>query len=67
MKRRALVKKPSPRFASGLTSQKMGRPDSDRAVVQHGFYVEALRRAGLEVLVLEPVSALLPKADQSRH
>ena len=54
MKSRALVKIPSSRFACGLTTKSLGRPDPRQVAVQHRFYVEALQRTGLEVLVLEP-------------
>ena len=54
MKSRALVKIPSSRFACGLTTKSLGRPDPHQVAVQHRRYVEALQRTGLEVLVLEP-------------
>ena len=51
---RALVKTPSPNFASGLTSQSEGFPDLALALAQHRAYQQALEKMGLEVLLLPP-------------
>lgn len=51
---RALVKTPSPNFASGLTSQSEGAPDLALALAQHRAYQEALEKIGLEVILLPP-------------
>ncbi len=50
---RALMRRPAPNFAEGLTSAThLGRPDYKRALEQHQAYVEALRDCGLAVTVL---------------
>ncbi len=49
----ALVRRPGPNFAEGLTTAALGRPDHDLALQQHEAYCDALRRAGLEVIVLD--------------
>ncbi len=50
----ALVRKPAPTFAQGLTTAQLGPPDYARALAQHEAYCEALRTAGLELIALEP-------------
>lgn len=52
--RRAIVRTPSENLGEGLTTAALGLPDPARALEQHARYVEALRRAGLEVTVLPP-------------
>ena len=51
---RALVRKPSPAMINGLTTANLGKPDYERACIQHEKYIEALRICGLEVIILEP-------------
>jgi dimethylargininase len=46
------VRTPCRRIAKGLTSADLGRPDYDKALWQHGEYVEALKTCGLDVTVL---------------
>lgn len=50
---RAIVRKPGPNFADGITTAGLGKPDYARALEQHARYVEVLKRCGLEVIVLE--------------
>ncbi|HEV7180014.1 MAG TPA: hypothetical protein VGN11_09085 [Candidatus Baltobacteraceae bacterium] len=54
MFRRAITRRPGAHFASGLTSVNLGAPSVALALEQHAGYCEALRRCGLEVMVLEP-------------
>ena len=54
---RAIVRIPCRNLAKGLTTQKLGKPDYEKALEQHTAYVEALKVAGLEVVVLEPDDA----------
>ncbi len=42
---------------AGITSASLGRPDYERAREQHGGYVSALQRCGLEVAVLDADAA----------
>ena len=51
---RAIVRPPSERFADGLTSADLGKPDLARALQQHQAYCEALEACGLEVVRLPP-------------
>lgn len=49
----AIVKKVSETFQYGLTSSKLGKPEYNKALIQHSNYVEALRKCGLKVITLE--------------
>jgi len=49
---KAIVRIPCNNFINGLTTANLGLPDYDLALVQHQEYVEALRKCGLEVIVL---------------
>lgn len=49
----AIVRLPTPEMVGGLSSGSEGRPDYQKALEQHGRYVEALRNCGLKVKVLE--------------
>jgi len=53
MLRNAIVRKPCPSIINGLTSVSLGKPDYQKALEQHAEYVEGLRKAGLNVKVLE--------------
>jgi dimethylargininase len=48
----ALVRKPGPTFASGLTTADLGIPDFDLATVQHEQYCAALQSCGLNITKL---------------
>ncbi|MBC8394581.1 MAG: N(G),N(G)-dimethylarginine dimethylaminohydrolase [Deltaproteobacteria bacterium] len=50
---RAIVRKPGASFVNGITTSCLGKPDYDKAMEQHQFYINALRQCGLEVIVLE--------------
>jgi len=50
---RAIVRKPGVSFVNGITTSLLGKPVYDKAMEQHQFYINALRRCGLEVIVLE--------------
>ncbi len=52
----ALVRPPSATFAKGITTASLGAPDLTRALDQHEGYVQALERAGVKVIRLEPDS-----------
>ena len=50
----AIVKKPCQAMVEGLTTApELGKPDYEKAMQQHEAYVEALKKCGLEVTVLE--------------
>jgi len=51
--RNAIVRKPCRSIINGLTSASLGKPDYKKALQQHAAYVEALKKTGLNVLVLE--------------
>jgi len=50
----ALVRPPSATFAKGITSGGLGPPDPKLALEQHEGYVQALERAAVKVIRLEP-------------
>jgi dimethylargininase len=50
---RAIVRLPSQSMIHGITTATLGVPDYSRALQQHQNYTAALRKAGLEVVVLE--------------
>lgn len=49
---RALVRKPSRSLVEGLTTANLGKPRYDKALDQHGAYIDALKACGLEVHIL---------------
>ena len=53
MFKHAIARKPCSRFADGITTAGLGRPDYPLALQQHGDYVSALQSCGLEVTVLD--------------
>jgi dimethylargininase len=53
----AILRTPGPNLALGLTTARSGVPDHAHALRQHTRYIEAIQQAGLEVTVLEPLSA----------
>jgi dimethylargininase len=50
---KAIVRIPCKNFTNGLTTANLGLPDYDLALIQHKEYVEALRKCGLKVVVLD--------------
>jgi dimethylargininase len=53
MLKNAIVRTPSNSMINGLTSANLGKPDYDKALLQHGNYIKALQKCGLEVSILE--------------
>ncbi len=51
----AIVRKPVEEFDQGLSHANLGSPEYSRMLSQHQAYIEALTRAGLDVLVLDPL------------
>jgi N-Dimethylarginine dimethylaminohydrolase len=51
---KAIVRTPCERMVNGLTTANLGKPDYHLAIDQHIQYIEALRKCGLDVLVLDP-------------
>ena len=49
---RALLRRPAPNFAAGLTTASLGAPDYAKAMRQYAGYVQALQEAELDVTVL---------------
>ena len=49
----AIVRKPGRSMVHGLTKANLGKPDYEKAVVQHESYIRALKDCGLRVIVLE--------------
>ena len=52
---RAILRRPGPDFAAGLTTAGLGEPDPSRMLAQHAAYADALRALGLAVDVLDPL------------
>jgi len=53
MFKKAIVRKPGKSMLKGLTTAELGRPDYEKALVQHAEYIKVLKECGLEVMVLE--------------
>lgn len=53
MIKNVIVRKPSKNFADGITTADLGKPDYEKALKQHEGYVEALKKCGCIVTVLE--------------
>jgi dimethylargininase len=41
-------------MVDGITISRLGKPDHELALIQHAAYTEALKKCGLDVLVLDP-------------
>lgn len=52
---RAILRRPGPDFAAGLTTAGLGEPDPSLMLAQHAAYADALRALGLELDVLDPL------------
>lgn len=50
---KAIVRKPCPEIVNGLTTAELGPPDFNKALEQHGRYVDILKECGLRVTVLD--------------
>lgn len=53
MFKHAIVRKPAKKFQEGLTSSNLGKPDYNKAVIQHSDYIRALKRCGLNIIQLD--------------
>ncbi len=51
---KAIVRAPCEEMIHGLTTSNLGRPDYNKALIQHSRYIDALRSLNLEVTVLDP-------------
>jgi len=51
---KAIVRAPGRNFDQGITTSGLGPPDYRRALRQHSSYCEALRKCGLDLIILEP-------------
>jgi dimethylargininase len=51
---KAIVRIPGRTFDQGITTSGLGSPDYTMVLKQHGSYCEALRKCGLDLVVLEP-------------
>jgi dimethylargininase len=49
---KAIVRKPCKAMVNGLSGANLGRPDYQRALLQHADYIAALKECGLRVTVL---------------
>ncbi len=54
---RAIVRTPCQNIANGITSADLGKPDYARALLQHRHYIDALKKCGLQVTILDPEEA----------
>jgi dimethylargininase len=52
---RAICRKPGLNFSHGLTTVQGGKPDYAKMMTQHDAYVDALKKLGLQMEVLEPL------------
>jgi dimethylargininase len=52
---RAIVRRPGVDFAAGITTANLGAPSFERLCAQHEAYVAALRRAGMDAELLDPL------------
>ena len=50
---RAIVRRPCAEIINGLTSANLGKPDYQKALLQHDNYIESLKSCGLEVTILD--------------
>ncbi len=53
MVKHAVVRKVSQNFQYGLTTSNLGKPDYNTAINQHSDYIEAMKKCGLNVKILE--------------
>ena len=56
MYKKAIVRKPCKKFASGLTTSNLGIPNYKLMLMQHSAYVETLQSIRLDVINLEPLN-----------
>lgn len=53
MFKNVIVKKPCKAMLDGITTANLGKPDYELAMKQHDFYIETLKKCGVNVTVLE--------------
>jgi dimethylargininase len=53
MFKNAIVRLPCPSITNGLSTARLGKPDYNKALLQHSLYTDTLRKLGLKVTVLE--------------
>ena len=53
MFKQAIVRKPCKNFQFGISTSTLGKPDYQRALLQHSQYVEALLKCNLTVIELD--------------
>ncbi|WP_053956868.1 dimethylarginine dimethylaminohydrolase family protein [Inediibacterium massiliense] len=53
MFKNVIVRKPGKSIVDGIGSECLGKPNYEKALKQHNFYVEALKKTGVEVTILE--------------
>lgn len=53
MIKNVIVRKLSKNFAEGITTADIGKPDYKKAMIQHVAYIEAFKKCGCNVVVLE--------------
>lgn len=51
--RKAIARIPCREMVNGLTTAELGPPDYEKALRQHGAYIDALQACGLEVIILD--------------
>jgi len=51
---KAIVRIPGKNFDQGISTSGLGSPDYKKAIEQHSAYCEALRKCGLDQIILEP-------------
>jgi len=51
---KAIVRTPCKNLVNGLTSANLGKPDYEKALIQHQDYIRALQKCCLDVTILEP-------------
>jgi len=53
MHSKAIVRRPGRNFANGITTTNLGKPVYEKALEQHAAYCDALKRCGVELIILE--------------
>lgn len=53
MFKNVIVRKPGKSLVNGIASESLGKPDYEKALKQHEAYIEALKKCGVEVTILE--------------
>ncbi len=49
---KSIVRKPGKNLSGGITTANLGKPDFEKALMQHSNYVDALKSCGLEIITL---------------